>query len=160
MESVRLWRLWNFIPTVTEKTQIESRKSEVLVEVEIYIVILWVMAPYNMVRGYMNVFRVDNWCTISHRNVDITLPKYMRIKTQQLSLGIDWGSLLRESTCGQQHVNNTRLEKTAPLGAYIFVIFYTCYWGYQVKKTRKICDYIIQNVSSVTQPESRMFSSG
>jgi len=32
----------------------------VLVEVEIYIVILWVMAPYNMVRGYMNVFRVDN----------------------------------------------------------------------------------------------------
>jgi hypothetical protein len=36
------------------------------------------------------------------------------------------------------------MEKTAPLGAYWFVIFYTCYWGYQIKEARKICDWIIK----------------
>jgi len=41
------------------KSQFEGRKSEVLVEMEINVVIFWVVAPYDMVRGYLSVFRVD-----------------------------------------------------------------------------------------------------
>ena len=62
------------------KTRIAVRKFEVLVEVEIHIVFFWLMAPYSMVPGYLNVFRVNNCCTISHRNVDNTLPKYIKGK--------------------------------------------------------------------------------
>jgi hypothetical protein len=53
-------------------------------------------------------------------------------------MGVTKQQLGFKSTCDQEHVNNKRMEKTAILGAYCFVIFYICYWVYQIKEAGKI----------------------